>query len=165
MATLDVLLRGAALPVGLTPVSLRTHLAHTFAVDAAGIQLYRLLPLDAAAADLSRPLAAFLPGTHSLDSIEALVEHDRDASLNAERLADACEALSDELKQQHTQFAELQAQHAALKLELAELKAVLAGYREIPQGVIDLITNLPKDCPPMHAIRTGDALGRALAKG
>jgi citrate synthase len=44
--------------------------------------------------------------------------------------------------------------------ELAELKAVLAGYREIPQGVIDLITNLPKDCPPMHAIRTGvSALG------
>ena len=44
--------------------------------------------------------------------------------------------------------------------ELAELKAVLAGYRELPQGVIDLIVNLPKDCPPMHAIRTGvSALG------
>jgi citrate synthase len=44
--------------------------------------------------------------------------------------------------------------------ELAELKAVLAGYRELPQGVIDLLTNLPKDCPPMHAIRTGvSALG------
>ncbi len=44
--------------------------------------------------------------------------------------------------------------------ELAELKAVLAGYRELPQGVIDLIINLPKDCPPMHAIRTGvSALG------
>jgi citrate synthase len=44
--------------------------------------------------------------------------------------------------------------------ELADLKAVLSGYRELPQGVIDLLTNLPKDCPPMHAIRTGvSALG------
>jgi citrate synthase len=44
--------------------------------------------------------------------------------------------------------------------ELADLKAVLAGYRELPQGVIDLLTSLPKDCPPMHAIRTGvSALG------
>ncbi len=44
--------------------------------------------------------------------------------------------------------------------ELADLKAVLAGYREIPKGVIELITKLPKDCPPMHALRTGvSALG------
>ena len=44
--------------------------------------------------------------------------------------------------------------------ELAELKAMLAGYREIPQGVADLITHLPKDTAPMHAIRTGvSALG------
>ena len=44
--------------------------------------------------------------------------------------------------------------------ELAELKAVLSGYRELPQGVVDLVTSLPKDCPPMHAIRTGvSALG------
>ncbi len=44
--------------------------------------------------------------------------------------------------------------------ELTELKAVLAGYRELPQGVVDLVTSLPKDCPPMHAIRTGvSALG------
>jgi citrate synthase len=44
--------------------------------------------------------------------------------------------------------------------ELAELKATLAGYRELPQGVIELLTKLPKDCPPMHAIRTGvSALG------
>jgi len=44
--------------------------------------------------------------------------------------------------------------------ELADLKAVLAGYRDLPQGVIDLLTSLPKDCPPMHAIRTGvSALG------
>ena len=44
--------------------------------------------------------------------------------------------------------------------ELADLKAVLSGYRELPQGVIEMLTNLPKDCPPMHAIRTGvSALG------
>ena len=44
--------------------------------------------------------------------------------------------------------------------ELASLKAVLSGYRELPQGVIDMLTSLPKDCPPMHAIRTGvSALG------
>ena len=44
--------------------------------------------------------------------------------------------------------------------ELAELKTVLAGYRELPQGVIDLLVKLPVDCPPMHAIRTGvSALG------
>jgi len=44
--------------------------------------------------------------------------------------------------------------------ELADLKAVLAGYRDLPQGVVDLLTALPKDCPPMHAIRTGvSALG------
>ena len=50
--------------------------------------------------------------------------------------------------------------HLPTTKELADLKAVLAGYRELPQGVIDLLTNLPKDCPPMHAIRTGvSALG------
>ncbi len=44
--------------------------------------------------------------------------------------------------------------------ELSELKATLAGYRELPQGVIDMLTHLPPDCPPMHAIRTGvSALG------
>ncbi|HTI71237.1 MAG TPA: citrate/2-methylcitrate synthase, partial [Candidatus Limnocylindria bacterium] len=44
--------------------------------------------------------------------------------------------------------------------ELAELKSVLAGYRELPQGVIDIVTHFPKDTPPMHAIRTGvSALG------
>ncbi len=44
--------------------------------------------------------------------------------------------------------------------ELAELKATLAGFRELPQGVIDIITTLPKETPPMHAIRTGvSALG------
>lgn len=50
--------------------------------------------------------------------------------------------------------------HLPSARELAELKATLAGYRELPQGVIDLITRLPKDCPPMHALRTGvSALG------
>ena len=44
--------------------------------------------------------------------------------------------------------------------ELADLKATLAGFRELPQGVIDLVTHLPKDTGPMHAIRTGvSALG------
>jgi len=50
--------------------------------------------------------------------------------------------------------------HLPNSRELAELKATLAGFRELPQGVIDLIKSLPKSCPPMHAIRTGvSALG------
>lgn len=50
--------------------------------------------------------------------------------------------------------------HLPNSRELAELKATLAGFRELPQGVIDLIKSLPKTCPPMHAIRTGvSALG------
>ncbi len=50
--------------------------------------------------------------------------------------------------------------HLPNRKELDELKATLAGFRELPQGVIDLITNLPKTTPPMHAIRTGvSALG------
>jgi citrate synthase len=50
--------------------------------------------------------------------------------------------------------------HLPNATELAELKTVLAGYRELPQGVVSLVTTLPKDCPPMHAIRTGvSALG------
>jgi len=44
--------------------------------------------------------------------------------------------------------------------ELAELKATLAGFRELPQGVIDIIKVLPKNTPPMHVLRTGvSALG------
>lgn len=44
--------------------------------------------------------------------------------------------------------------------ELAELKTTLAGFRELPRGVVEMVTKLPKDCPPMHAIRTGvSALG------
>lgn len=44
--------------------------------------------------------------------------------------------------------------------ELAEFKATLAGFRDLPKGVIEIIQKLPKDTPPMHAIRTGvSALG------
>ncbi len=44
--------------------------------------------------------------------------------------------------------------------ELRELKATLAGFRDLPQGVVDLVTRLPRDTPPMHALRTGvSALG------
>ncbi len=44
--------------------------------------------------------------------------------------------------------------------ELIELKVTLAGYRELPQGVIDMVRRFPADCPPMHALRTGaSALG------
>ena len=50
--------------------------------------------------------------------------------------------------------------HLPSPKELDELKSVLAGYRELPQGVIDMLVKLPPDCPPMHAIRTGvSALG------
>ena len=50
--------------------------------------------------------------------------------------------------------------HLPNRKELNELKAQLASYRELPQGVIDLIKGLPKNTPPMHAIRTGvSALG------
>jgi citrate synthase len=44
--------------------------------------------------------------------------------------------------------------------ELNALKAKLVSYRELPQGVIDLIQSLPKDTVPMNALRTGiSALG------
>lgn len=50
--------------------------------------------------------------------------------------------------------------HLPNQAELADLKATLVGYRELPKGVIEMITRLPKDTPPMHAIRTGiSALG------
>ncbi len=50
--------------------------------------------------------------------------------------------------------------HLPNRVELAELKSALSAYRELPQGVIDIITRLPKTTPPMHAIRTGvSALG------
>ena len=44
--------------------------------------------------------------------------------------------------------------------ELEELRATLAGFRELPKAVIDLLQSLPKETPPMHAIRTAvSALG------
>lgn len=44
--------------------------------------------------------------------------------------------------------------------ELDEIKATLAGFRELPAGVVDFIRSLPKDTPPMNAIRTAiSALG------
>ncbi len=45
--------------------------------------------------------------------------------------------------------------HLPNKKELSELKSQLAAHRDLPQGVIDMIKGLPKDTPPMHAIRTG----------
>lgn len=46
------------------------------------------------------------------------------------------------------------------RAELDQLKAKLAGYRKLPQGVIDLIQSLPKETVPMNALRTGiSALG------
>ncbi|MDB6053505.1 MAG: 2-methylcitrate synthase/citrate synthase [Verrucomicrobiales bacterium] len=50
--------------------------------------------------------------------------------------------------------------HLPNQQELARLKARLACERDLPQGVIEIIQRLPKDTPPMHAIRTGvSALG------
>jgi citrate synthase len=44
--------------------------------------------------------------------------------------------------------------------ELAGLKRILAANRSLPAGVIDILRKLPKETPPMHAIRTGiSALG------
>jgi citrate synthase len=44
--------------------------------------------------------------------------------------------------------------------ELDEQNEMLRGFRELPQGVIEIIKQLPKDTGPMHAIRTGiSALG------
>ena len=44
--------------------------------------------------------------------------------------------------------------------ELAALKKTLSSYRNLPAGVVDILKALPKDAPPMHAVRTGiSALG------
>ena len=44
--------------------------------------------------------------------------------------------------------------------ELEEQNELLRGFRELPRGVVEIIKHLPKDTPPMHAIRTGvSALG------
>ena len=46
------------------------------------------------------------------------------------------------------------------KKELAELKANLAAARDLPKGVIDLLRLIPRDTPPMDAVRTAvSALG------
>lgn len=50
--------------------------------------------------------------------------------------------------------------HLPNRKELQEYKERLAASRELPAGVIDIIKTLPKDTPPMHAIRTAiSALG------
>lgn len=50
--------------------------------------------------------------------------------------------------------------HLPNQAELDELRATLAGFRELPQGVMDLLRSLPRSTPPMNAIRTGiSALG------
>jgi len=44
--------------------------------------------------------------------------------------------------------------------ELAALKQTLAANRKLPAGVVDILRALPKQTPPMHAVRTGiSALG------
>jgi citrate synthase len=46
------------------------------------------------------------------------------------------------------------------RAELAGLKKTLAANRALPGGVVDILRKLPKETPPMHAIRTGiSALG------
>jgi len=50
--------------------------------------------------------------------------------------------------------------HLPNRRELTELKSRLAAARELPDKVIDIIRKLPKNTPPMHALRTGvSALG------
>jgi citrate synthase len=50
--------------------------------------------------------------------------------------------------------------HLPTRDELAAFKAILAGDRELPQGIIDILKKIPKDTPPMDAIRTAiSALG------
>src|SRR5439155_21106707 len=50
--------------------------------------------------------------------------------------------------------------HLPNRKELSDYKAMLAEFRELPEGVVDIIREFPKDTPPMHAIRTGiSALG------
>ena len=50
--------------------------------------------------------------------------------------------------------------HLPNRKELQEFKERLAASRELPAGVVKIIKTLPKDTPPMHAIRTAvSALG------
>src|SRR5580704_4481920 len=44
--------------------------------------------------------------------------------------------------------------HLPNKKELAELKSNLVAARDLPQGVIDMLRLIPRDTPPMDAIRT-----------
>ncbi|MBI1175832.1 citrate synthase [bacterium] len=44
--------------------------------------------------------------------------------------------------------------HLPNQRELAEFKETLVGFRDLPKGVIEAITRLPKDAPPMHVLRT-----------
>lgn len=44
--------------------------------------------------------------------------------------------------------------HLPNERELAEFKETLVGFRDLPKGVIEAITRLPKDAPPMHVLRT-----------
>ena len=50
--------------------------------------------------------------------------------------------------------------HLPNKKELAELKATLVADRELPKGIVDILQTIPKNTPPMDAIRTAvSALG------
>ncbi len=50
--------------------------------------------------------------------------------------------------------------HLPNRKELRDLKERLAAARELPAGVVTIIKTLPRDTPPMHAIRTAvSALG------
>jgi citrate synthase len=50
--------------------------------------------------------------------------------------------------------------HLPNRRELNDLKSRLAAARDLPDGVIKLIKSLPRNTPPMHAIRTAiSALG------
>src|ERR1051325_10209845 len=66
----------------------------------------------------------------------------------------------------HTRLSDVRGESGQLiycgydRKELADYKAALAEFRELPEGVVDIIREFPKDAPPMHAIRTGiSALG------
>jgi citrate synthase len=50
--------------------------------------------------------------------------------------------------------------HLPNRKELTDYRATLTEFRELPEGVVDIMREMPKDTPPMHAIRTGvSALG------
>jgi citrate synthase len=50
--------------------------------------------------------------------------------------------------------------HLPNRHELAEFKRQFAEFRELPEGAVKIIEELPRSTPPMHALRTGvSALG------